>query len=154
MTLAEFVTKYKGQHIEFDGLYLYQCVDLVQLYNKEVIGAPPLKGNAKEYANNPRSDFYEYKINYLWYIPPRGSIAVWGGNLGAGFGHVSVVLEASLTKFTSLDQNWPTGAPVTEVLHIYSNVLGFLVPRSNDVTSIHNALVLDLQRLVGIYQMI
>jgi len=151
MTLDEFVTKYTGKYLEFDGMYKYQCVDLVQIYNKEVLGVPPLKGNGKEYANNPRPEYYEYKINYPWYVPSRGSIVVWNGNVGGGFGHVGVLLEASLMKFTSLDQNWPTGAPVREVVHNYTNVLGFLVPRRKDLIGIHNALLEDLRYLTNRY---
>ena len=32
MTLDEFRTKYLGQKVEFDGIYEYQCVDLVKQF--------------------------------------------------------------------------------------------------------------------------
>jgi surface antigen len=133
--------------VEFDGVYEYQCVDLVQIYNKEVINAPSLKGNAKDYAVNTQPNFYEYKINYLWYIPPRGSIAIWNDKAGGGFGHVSIVLSANLMKFTSLDQNWPTGAVVSEIEHNYINVMGFLVPRDQNVIEKYNALIDDIRQI-------
>jgi len=147
MTLDEFVTKYKGQKIEFDGKYEFQCVDLTKLYNKEVIAAPTLMGNAIDYLNNPLPAFYEFKTNPLWYIPPRGAIAIWNNKVGGGFGHVAIILSASLLQFRSLDQNWPTGAPVTEVDHVYKDVAGFLVPRAQDILSKYNALVDDLRAL-------
>lgn len=151
MTLAEFVAKYIGQRVEFDGMYEYQCVDLVQLYNKEVIGAPPLSGNAKDYAANTRLNHYEYQYNHWYYIPPKGSIGVWNEKVGDGFGHVAIVLEASLMKFRSLDQNWPTGAPVSEVEHTYTNVVGFLVPRQTDIITKYNALIDEIRQLATRY---
>src|SRR3990167_6622370 len=111
MTFDEFIDKYRGQKVEFDGIYEYQCVDLVKMYNKEVIGAPQIMGNAKDYAKNPLPEYYEYMVNHLWYIPQKGAIAVWNGNVGEGNGHVAIVTTASLMKFRSFDQNWPKGSP-------------------------------------------
>ena len=147
MTLDEFVKKYEGKKIEFDGMYDYQCVDLVQQYNKDVVGAPPMSGNGKDYDRNPRPTHYAYHKNTLWYIPPRGAIAVWSENVGDGFGHVAIVLDASLMSFTSLDQNWPFGGEVQQVKHNYRNVLSFLVPRDNDVVEKYNALVDEIRRI-------
>lgn len=151
MTLDEFRAKYLGKRVEFDGVYEYQCVDLTKMYSKEVIGTPQLMGNAIDYVNNPLPDYYEYHTNHLWYIPPRGSIAVWNGNVGGGFGHAAIVLFATLMKFTSLDQNWPTGEVVKEVEHPYSNVVGFLVPRPIDTISRYNELVDEVRKLVAKY---
>ena len=147
ITLEEFVAKYEGEKVEFDGKYDYQCVDLVQQYNKDVIGAPPMSGNGKDYDRNPRPTHYAYHKNTLWYIPPRGAVAVWNGNVGGGFGHVSVVLEASLMRFTSLDQNWPIGGEVQKVKHNYTNVLSFLVPRGEDIALRYNVLVDEIRRI-------
>lgn len=151
MTLDEFRTKYLGKQVEFDGVYEYQCVDLTKAYCKEVLETPVIMGNAIDYNKNPLPAHFEYHINHLWYVPPRGAIAVWNNQVGGGFGHVGVVLEASLMKFTSLDQNWPKGAPVSDVQHNYTNVSGFLVKRRTDVLSKYNFLVDDLRTLATRY---
>ena len=151
MTLEEFIKKYKGRAAEFEGIYPNQCMDLIEFYNRDVIGAPRLGGNAKDLISNPRPNFYEYKYNYPWYIPPRGSIAVWNGNVGKGFGHTAIVLEANLLAFKSLDQNWPVGAIVTETDHNYFNVQGFLVPRPLDIRIVYNTLVDDMRSLINKY---
>lgn len=151
MTLDEFIAKYKGKQVEADGAYLYQCVDLIKLYCKEVLNTPVIMGNAIDYTKNPQSAHFEYFVNYLWYIPPRGSIAVWNHNVGAGLGHVAIVLNATLMKFISLDQNWPTGAPVTELQHEYKNVAGFLVKRQTDIVTKYNTLVSEMRTVINRY---
>lgn len=151
MTLDEFRTKYLGQKVEFDGIYEYQCVDLVKQFCKDVLNTPPIIGNAIDYNKNPLPQYFEYFINHLWYVPPRGAIAVWNEKVGAGFGHVSIVLTSNIMKFVSLDQNWPKDAPVTEVEHNYTNVSGFLVKRQTDVVSKYNALVDDLRNIAVRY---
>ncbi len=151
MTIDEFITKYQNQPVEFDGMYEYQCVDLVQQYNKEVIDAPKLSGNAKEYARNPQPSYYEWKVNTPWLVPLRGSIVVWNEKEGNGFGHCAIVLEASLMKFKSLDQNWDKVPRAVVVEHKYTNVLGFLVPRQRNLNDRYNMLVEDLRALMNKY---
>ncbi len=149
MTLEEFIAKYKGKFVEIDGVYLYQCVDLVKAYHREVIGGNFIKGNAIDYAKNPEPDYYDYYPNTLFYIPPRGAISVWNSNIGGGFGHTGIVLGASLMGFRSFDQNWPKGSPAIEASHNYKNVLGFLVPKKKIVTTTEDQIILDLRSLVN-----
>lgn len=152
MTFDEFITKYDGKLVDFDGSYPNQCVDLVEFYNRDVIGAPRLGGNAAELARNPQADFYDKKVNTPFYIPPRGAIAVWNRNVGNGNGHTAIVLEASLLTFRSFDQNWPTGAPCTGVNHNYNNVDCFLVPLNKDGQSKLFLLLRNLQQLINVYK--
>jgi len=151
MTIDEFINKYLNQKVELFGDPKYQCVDLVEMYNKEVIGAPALGGNAADFSRNPRPNYYEYFVNHLWYIPPRGAIAIWNKNVGEGNGHCGVVLEASLMKFNSLDQNWPTGSPTAIIQHSYKNVQGFLVPRPQNILTVYNTLVEELRTITTKY---
>ena len=151
MTLDEFVAVNKGKQIDADGVYEYQCVDLIKQYNKDVIGAPIWTGDPKDYVTNPRPAFYTYEKNTPWYVPPRGSIAIWNGNEGGGHGHTGIVLTSSVLRFSSLDQNWPKGSPVSVVQHNYSNVAGFLVPRKIDAFTAYNQLLSEIQALVSKY---
>ena len=140
MTLEEFVKKYEGRKVEFDGKYDFQCVDLVQFYNRDVVNGPKFSGNAKDYARNQHPSYYSWHNNDLWYIPPRGSIAIWNKKAGGGFGHNAIVLNAAIMRFTSLDQNWPIGKGVTKVNHTYRHVAGFLIPRRKDILTQYNDL--------------
>lgn len=152
MTLEEFVKQYTGRKVEFDGKYDFQCVDLIKFYNKDVVHGPLLSGNAKDYARNQHPMTYSWKKNSPFFIPPRGSIAVWDKNTGAGFGHVAIVLSAWLMSFKSLDQNWPEGEGVIEVKHNYKNVVGFLVPRNQDYKSLYNDMVTELKSFAFKYK--
>lgn len=149
MTLDEFYNLHKEKFLDFDGIYEFQCVDLTKAYDREVIGGTGLKGNAIDYIKNPSPQFYEYFSNTLLYIPPKGAIAVWNSKVGAGFGHVGIVLEASLMKFKSFDQNWPKGSPPLLVDHTYTNVVGFLVPKTYIIKSKDYEIVSDLKWLVS-----
>lgn len=151
MTLDEFISKWIGKKIENDGKYPYQCVDLTKQYSQDVIGTPPLMGNAKEYATNPLPKYYQYHDNPLWYIPPRGAIAIWGADEGGGDGHVGVVTSANIMNFESFDQNWPPGAPATIVKHTYRHVIGFLIPIPANTASRYNELIDQLRALATKY---
>lgn len=151
MTLDEFKEKYLGQPVNFDGAYPEQCVDLVQMYNKEVIGAPAWNGDAHTYARNPEPSHYEYHKNTPLYIPPKGAIAVWNSKVGYGHGHTAIVLSAGLMSFTSIDQNWVDVKRCTIVTHTYTNVDCFLVPRGESIDKVYNQLVGDLQTLAQKY---
>lgn len=151
MTLDEFLTAHSGKFLDYDGMYPGECVDLIKYYNKQVIGAPQWMGDPKTYIRNPAPAYYEYKENRLLYIPPRGAIAIWNGNVGHGRGHVAIVLTAGIIGFDSIDQNWPKGSAVTQVHHTYNNVLGYLIPRPQDATKIYNMLLDDLRAIVNKY---
>jgi hypothetical protein len=66
--------------------------------------------------------------------PHTGAIVVWNGPVAALglsiFGHTAVALLSDVRNLRTLDQNWPTGAPVHEVLHSYVGVVGWWSPPS------------------------
>ncbi len=72
-------------------------------------------------------------------VPERGWIAVWNKNVGGGYGHIAIVLEADVKKFISLDQNWG-GKHAHEVAHDYKNVYGFLAPVGNETEQLRKEL--------------
>lgn len=135
MDLTAFEKATLGKPIDFDHALGYQCMDLIEQYNQDVIHAPRLGGDAINLLNNPRSGFYDYYPNGLTYVPPRGAIAIWGNNVGGGKGHCAIVLSANLLTFVSLDQNWPNSTLVHEQSHNYLSpkVVGFLVPKLQTV---------------------
>ena len=133
MTLTEFVKKYLGKKIDFDGYYGGQCVDLYRQYVKEVLEFPqsPGVGGAAEIWDSADPGYYDFINNEPTAIPRIGDIVIWNRKAGGGFGHVAVFLEGTVDWFKSFDQNWPTLDKCTITTHNYTNVIGWLRPKEN-----------------------
>src|SRR6266702_234069 len=128
MTLQEFFDKNNGQPLDFDGYYGDQCVDEVQFYNRDVINALALIGNAIDIWTTYPKDFYEQIANTPDNFTNPGDIIIWGTDIGK-FGHIAVVKSADANSFTSLDQNWNGHQYCEFVIHNYTSVLGWLRPK-------------------------
>lgn len=78
------------------------------------------------------------------FLPLPGDLAIFHSGYGGGYGHVSIVLSATLNSFVSLDQNWfGGGANKTEVAqritHNYDNPMYFIRPHySNEKPTTKN----------------
>lgn len=129
LTLTQFITKYKGKYVDYDGYYGGQCVDLVEYWIKNC-GYPPVWGNAKDlYANAPIKYFYKYKKT-LTNIPKPGDIIIWGSYpADPRWGHTDIFVKGNLLSFTGFDQNWPPNSPCHLQSHSYRGILGILRPR-------------------------
>lgn len=133
MTFDEFVKQYNGKSVDYDGTYGVQCVDLIKQYADSVFGVKGGSwGNGKDYWNNTASALKKIttKIkNTASFVPQKGDIMVWNGEVGNGCGHVAVCTgEGTTSYFYSYDQNWGT-KPVHKVKHTYDNVYGVLRPK-------------------------
>lgn len=129
MTLQEFFNQYDGKSVDYDSYYGPQCVDLVQFYNRDVIGAPRLTGNAADIWSSFPHDFYDAIPNGPDNFPSPGDIVIWNTKVGGGAGHIAICRDATKDNFTSFDQNWPTGSPSHFQPHTYTNVFGWLHPK-------------------------
>lgn len=131
MTFQDFFNKYNGKYVDWDGYYGAQCVDLAQYYAKEVVGANPFTGNAKDipYTYNPK--YYDWIVNSITAVPQKGDIIIWGAKVGGGYGHIAICNTANILSFTSMDQNWPLNTPAHLQTHsdLYYGVLGWLRPK-------------------------
>ena len=146
MTLQEFIKKYLGKQVEYHSYgagALYQCTDLVNQYTVDVLGYDPIIGtNAKDFKDRYNKEQFTWIPNTPEAIPQKGDIVVWdkvGKYVENGVtkyaGHVAIVKDASINQFTSLDQNWSKVQRVTEEVHNYTNVSGWLHPKSNGSTT-------------------
>ena len=135
MTYNEFVKAYNGKATDYDGAYGAQCVDLIKLYLNKVFGIKPGSwGNAKYYWLNfskhseLTKNFTKIK-NTPSFVPQKGDIMVWDGDVGGGCGHVAICTgEGNTSEFYSYDQNW-NGKAMHKVKHGYDNVYGVLRPK-------------------------
>lgn len=127
MNAQEFMDKYNGKGIDFDGYYGFQCADLAQQYNKEVVGAGKFSGNAINYWDNYDHNGYEKIANTPTNVPQLGDVVIWGTSVGQ-YGHVAVFHHGDVNSFTSFEQNWPSGSTSHYQNHNYNGVLGWLRP--------------------------
>lgn len=131
-----FVASYQGKGIDVDGRYGNQCVDLFNLYNREVVGGPfigtPVTGGARDlYEAFPASaDAYYEKVPADQPAQP-GDVAVWGATSGNQYGHVAMVVSADPNALQVIQQNGfnPNGSAFVGG-HSYNGLLGYLRPRT------------------------
>ena len=142
MTYSEFIEKYDGKAVDYDGSAGVQCVDLIKLYLKDVFNIQPFSigGSAKNYFDGFESftalkGKFEKIYNTPTFIPMKGDICVFGSGVGGGHGHVSIANgDGTTSYFYSYDMNW-YGKACKLVKHKYNSedFLGVLRPldRSN-----------------------
>lgn len=133
MKFNEFVedVKRKGG-VDTDGYYGKQCMDLYNYYCRHVL---ELGGNTgADYAKNIlRNNYVMENVqrinNYAAFVPQKGDIAVWTGEI---YGHVAICLgQADINTFKTIDQNWKL-QKLTEEVHNYTYLapLVFLRPKN------------------------
>jgi len=138
MGYDNFLNKWMGQGIDWDGQYGNQCVDEIAQYCVEA-GKTLCYANAKDWANNPAMypdfDWTDNNPNDFNQIPNRGDIIVWSGDLpgSGGYGHIAIWdMVTSPGLFNSLDQNWG-GQYVHFQNHNWNWVLGWWTPKAKPV---------------------
>jgi len=137
MTFDEFVKKYLGKGIDYDGNGKYWCVDLYRQYCKEVLNIPqsPLVQGAFNIWETYLKEYFDPISNTPQGVPIKGDIVIWNKNVGGGYGHVGIFIEGNASKFKSFDQNWPVGSLCKIVDHQYTNVIGWLKSKEKNTIS-------------------
>lgn len=129
MTFTEFMSILNGEYKETAGTTAKnQCVDLANAYIKYVLGLPIIEWtNAVDFPSKVNSNDYEWIANSATNVPNEGDLVIWGGT----YGHIAIFIEGDALKFTSFDENYPTGSPCHVQEHNYTTpkVLGWLHPR-------------------------
>lgn|SRR3990167_1365224 len=134
MTFQEFIEKFNGKYIDFDGVYGAQCVDLIRYYIVEVLGISnntikPVAGAKdmfEKYDTLVDKNVFERIPNTPTGVAEESDIVLWGATSGNPYGHVALFVEGDTNSFRSFDQNFPVGSPCHIQNHSYSNVLGWL----------------------------
>ena len=94
MTLEQFVEKYNGKKIDYDGRYGAQCVDVFRQYCKDVLNIPHTGGvvGASElytkYEEMPREQRYFDKLVYAGGKPEAGDVVIFSPTKSNKYGHV------------------------------------------------------------------
>ena len=148
MRLQEFINKWTGVGLDFDGSFGFQCFDLYRQYCKDVLDVPqsPPTGTkgAVVIKDTYLKDYFTWVDNTPDGFPLNGDIVVWGTTYGP-YGHVAVATEGNSNTFTCFSQNDPLGALCgLKIYHSYMGVLGWLHPINNQLeTMITDDTILD-----------
>ena len=95
MRIDEFITKYMGKKVDFDGAYGAQCVDLFRQYCHDVLGLPHTGAVAgakdlfEKYSSLPNEVKYFTRFTRG---PVTGDIVIWGATEKNQWGHVAIVI--------------------------------------------------------------
>lgn len=110
--MVERLKWYVGKHIDFDGAYGAQCMDLAVDFMWWATGGKyRMWGNAIDAVNDRVNNYGKYATvhkNTKNFLPKVGDIAVWTqAPAHPVYGHIGIVYgDISLESCTMLDQNW------------------------------------------------
>jgi hypothetical protein len=137
MTTEEFVIKWNGKYIDFDGVYGAQCMDEMHQYCVECLGitdarvlqAPSAKELWNTFPTVYGHELFDQITNTPDGVPQEGDIILWTNGT---YGHVATQIEGNIKSFRSFDQNYPVGSPCHIQNHPnYTGVAGWLRYKSN-----------------------
>ena len=132
MTFNEWLEKWNGHYIDFDGIYGNQCMDLMHQYCVEMLGitdgrvlaAPSAKDVWNNFENIFGHELFDKIPNTPTGVPQEGDIVLWTSGT---WGHVAIFVEGDVSTFRSFDQNYPTDSPCHIQLHTsYTGIGGWL----------------------------
>lgn len=129
MSLEEFIKKYIGKKVDFDGAFGAQCVDLFRQYNKEVWGNPHTGAveGAKDLFLNYKKMPEEVKYLKIVKIPFVGDVVVFDATSANKFGHVGIIVgSVSNETFLVFEQDGFKQDGAKIVIRDKSNILGYL----------------------------
>jgi hypothetical protein len=130
MNLLSFIKAIVGKNVQSIGGLGGQCVDLCNVYLKDVRGQPSVFANAVDW-RMARINGMTWTPNGALNFPDPGAIVVWGEFLPHAInsdGHVAVAIASNSMVLISFDQDWPVGAPSLMTAHDYGGVLGWHNP--------------------------
>ena len=152
ITFNDFITKWNGRGIDFDGAYGDQCMDLMHQYIVEVLGltdgrilaAPIARTVFENFPNIFGNQYFDRIFNVLndpTILPKDGDIVFWKDPYGYYFntntqkweyaGHVGISKGSTSNNIVAFEQNNPSGSPCHIQPHedFYKGVLGWLRPK-------------------------
>ena len=131
MTLTQFIKKYLGSKVDFDGQFGAQCVDLYRLYLRDVLDVPqtPSVDGAKDIIDKPGTLKVTRDSALADYS--RGDILIWGATSSNKYGHVAILVSVYNTKyFIVLEQDGIKQDGVKLAFRSRENLLGCLYKKA------------------------
>ncbi|MFL1422498.1 SH3 domain-containing protein [Staphylococcus ureilyticus] len=129
-----YVKSQEGKGYDYDNYAGWQCFDSVNYYWHQLFGHG-LKGEGAADIPNQNDFTNEAKVyqNTPSFLPKPGDVVVWNRKYGGGYGHVAVVISATLNSFVVIEQNWFGGGKsktevATKRTKSYDNPMWFIRP--------------------------
>jgi len=139
MTLKDFVNKYMGKKVDFDGKYGAQCVDLARRFYCDVwelARQPESVTGAKDFANHEARPVQRQLCNFIKYkigmMPREGAVIVFDASPANKYGHIGICVSAGPKGMELFEQDGfrqENGAQLK--FRTYESVLGWLVKNEN-----------------------
>lgn len=130
----DFIKKLEGRGWDYDGAYGWQCFDLANVYWAKLFGHGLKGAGAADIpnVNNFTNEAHVYN-NTQSFLAKPGDVVVFPRTFGGGYGHVAIVISATLNAITVIEQNWVGGGlSKTEVAtrrtHNYEFPMWFIRP--------------------------
>lgn len=140
LTFDEFIVKYNGQTIDFDGHFGPQCVDLIRQYIHEVLGTQQPYSVVGAYQL-----LDELPVGYEIHLSgeiKKGDILVWQKGYGEN-GHTSIALDSNAQQVQVFEQNNPIGSKCHTAWHNYGYIRGWFRPVTTLQKTFMSATVAD-----------
>ncbi len=112
MSYQSFKSQWLGKQVNYDGVYGFQCVDLVKQYLSQEFGLKPLAwGNAIDYYYSPNPAILTKFDRLSTKATRQGDIVILQGINGNPYGHIGIADGGSniVTGVPLLEQNGSTG---------------------------------------------
>ena len=138
MTLEEFVIKYSGKKVDYDGVFGSQCVDLFRQYCIDVLliaehtGSCQASGGAKDlfldYNKMPVEKKYFTRGAAKRFV--QGDVLIWNESLTNKYGHIAIYLGTVGNSYLVFEQDGfkQDGAKIN--IRGKENLLGYLRKRA------------------------
>lgn len=135
MTFDDFISKWNGKPVDFDGVYPNQCMDLMHQYVYDVLGITDRKILAhpaayQVFTQFTESQYFDKVDNTPSGIPQKGDIVLFNKTSSNPYGHVCIFVSGDANRFKSFDANYPTGSLPHIQDHTYGYCLGWLHPKN------------------------
>lgn len=129
MTYYDFIAKYNGKAIDYDGVAGVQCVDLIDLYLRDVLGITGIYVNGardfyNKFSNYPKlTAVFERIPNTRTLVDYPADIVIWGGGT---WGHCGLANgKGNIDNFSTYEQNTlGKHEPTTLIKHTYNSRTG------------------------------
>lgn len=139
MSVDEYINQTNGVHVDEDGYYGAQCWDVVAQYARIVVGCPSFptgSGGAEGLYRlylDPIPQFFDKIANNTNdpnQLPLKGDVIVWEASFSPPSGHTALVISATPSGITVLEQNGnnPGGVAYIKTRN-WSGISGWLRPK-------------------------
>lgn len=148
MSILTFAPKWLGKRTDIDGVFGFQCVDLIKQFAKDEYGFNPGPwGNAIDYWTNTNHPLLSKFDRVASQSPIEGDIIVFKGTKTNPFGHIAIAVNST----TMLEQNGAAGdgdgkggdeiryraIPTTSILGILRPKKGDIMPDDGTLKNVY-----------------